>query len=191
MKKMAQIRALATIGVVWAALLPLSACLQQGKTQPPPQQENAQETEKIRESELRAYCPQVVVPDSAAFYNVYERGGEGDMTRILYQVVIDKTTRACRYGEGQITMEVAVAGRLVPGPKFKSTALNVPFYVEAKRHDEVLYHKKHGHTLTPDSQTVATQFLFKDEAVTFPLPTARNIRIAVGLDRTSKIPNKR
>jgi len=187
MKKMAQIRALATIGVVWAALLPLSACLQQGKTQPPPRQENAQEQEKIRESELRAYCPQVVVPDSAAFYHVYERGGEGDAARILYQVVIDKTTRACRYGGGQITMEVAVAGRLVPGPKFKSSALNLPLYVEAKRHDEVLYSKKHGQPLTPDSSTAATQFIFKDEAVIFPQPTARNIRVVVGFDR----PNNR
>jgi len=191
MKKMAQRRALITIGVVWAAFLPLSACLQQDKAKTPPQQENSQEVERIRESELRAYCPQVSLPDSAAFYNVYEGGGEGDATRILYQVVIDKTTRACRYGEGQMTMQVAVAGRLVPGPKFKSAALALPLYVEVKRHDEVLYHKKHAYPLTPNSQTVATQFLFKDEAVTFPQPTARNIRVAVGFDRTNKSPNKR
>jgi len=191
MKKMAQIRALITIGVVWAAFLPLSACLQQGKAKTPPPQEDTQEVEKIRESELRAYCPQVTLPDSAAFYNVYENGGEGDATRILYQVVIDKTTRSCRYGEGQMTMQVAVAGRLVPGPKFNSAALSLPLYVEVKRHDEVLYHKQHGHSLTPNSQTVATQFIFKDEAVTFPQPTARNIRVAVGFDRPNKRPNKR
>jgi len=40
MKKMAQIRALMTVGVVWAAFLPLSACLQQGKAKTPTQQEN-------------------------------------------------------------------------------------------------------------------------------------------------------
>jgi len=166
-------------GFMLAALMLSAAC-----TKTPALSEAAQPSEpRISESELRAYCPRVALPDRDAFYTVYERGGEEDPKRIIYQVAIDKVTRACRYAGQQITMEVAAAGRVVPGPKFNVTSLNLPLYVRAQRGAEVLYEKTQQLAVSALARGEAAQFLFKDEAVVFEQPTARNVQIFVGFHR--------
>jgi len=135
---------------------------------------------RISESEIRAYCPRVSLTEGDAFTTLYERGGEDDPARIIYRVAFDKVTRACRYGDGQITMEVAAAGRVVPGPKFNQTSLTLPIYVRARRGEEVLYEKNHPFKLDSLTSNEATQFLFKDDRVIFAQPEARNVFVFVG-----------
>jgi len=135
---------------------------------------------RISAEELRAYCPRVVLPDNGAFYTVYERGGEEDPARIIYRAAIDKVTRACRYMQGQMTMEVAAAGRIVPGPKFNPANINLPIYVWVRRGEEVLYDKNHQLNVLAGQHGQATQFLFKDDSVTFAQPDARNVIVRVG-----------
>jgi len=153
-----------------------------GCSQTPTSTASSQATEpRISAEELRAYCPRAVLPDAEAFYTIYERGGEDDPSRIIYQVAIDKITRACRYDGGQIRMEVAVAGRVVPGSKFKPANLKLPLYVRAQRGEEVLYAKQHQFDVIAATHGQATQFIFKDETVHFEQPSARNVIVAVGL----------
>jgi len=138
---------------------------------------------RISAEEVRAYCPRVVLPDDSAFYTFYERGGEDDPNRIIYQVAINKTTRACRYGDGQITMEVAAAGRIVPGPKFKPSNVNLSLYVRVQRGNEVIYDKTHPISVAVPEKGQAAQFLFKDEMVRFEQPTERNVAAVIGFNR--------
>jgi len=141
---------------------------------------------RISAAEVRAYCPRVDLPTKDAFYTLYERGGEEDPSRIIYRVAIDKTTRACRYAQGQITMEVAAAGRIVPGPKFKPGAVNLPLYVKVQRGMEIVYDKKHQLDVTTETRGQATQFLFKDDFVTFEQPTSRNALVFIGLNHSER-----
>jgi len=139
---------------------------------------------RISESELRTYCPRVQLSNKDSFYTVYEKGGEENPDRIIYRVAIDKITRACRYGDGKITMEVAAAGRVVPGPKFVQKSLTLPIYVRARRGEEMLYAKVHSLSVSTAERGQPAQFLFKDEAVIFEQPNSRNVLVFVGFDQS-------
>jgi len=172
----------ARLGFVVAVVMLLVGCTKIASSDKSP----APDEPKISESELRAYCPRVMLPDEDAFYTIYERGGEADSSRIVYQVAIDKVTRACRYEGGQILMEVAAAGRVVPGPKFNLSQLNLPIYVRAKRGSELLYDKTNALALSSLARGEATQFIFKDEAVMFEQPSARNVFVFVGFNQSRR-----
>lgn len=138
----------------------------------------------ITADELRAYCPRVTLRSGTAFYSTYERGGDGDKDRIVYQASITDVTRSCRYDGGMLNMEVAAAGRVVPGPVAKDGTITMPIRIAVVRGEEVLYSKLHQHQTSIAALSPATQFVFKDPAVSIPAPTARNIEIYVGFDET-------
>jgi len=140
--------------------------------------------ETITADELRAYCPRVTLRSGTAFYSTYERGGDGDKDRIVYQASITDVTRSCRYDGGMLNMEVAAAGRVVPGPVAKDGTITMPIRIAVVRGEEVLYSKLHQHQTAIAALSPATQFVFKDPAVSIPAPTARNIEIYVGFDET-------
>ncbi len=137
--------------------------------------------ERIKESELRAYCPAVALRDNSAYYNSYERGGDKDPNRLIYQASLTDATRACQYGEGTITMEIAAAGRVVPGPKYQGGAVSVPVRVTVLQGDQTLYSKVEQQTVSM-SGDVAGQFVVNQKGVTFPTPSTHDIQIFVGLD---------
>jgi len=178
------------VGVVLILLLPLAGCLNFGGRGNISAQENSPEQERIRESELRAYCPQVILPDQSAFYSIYERGGEGDASRLVYLAAIDKVTRSCRYADGQMIMEIAAAGRVVPGPRFNASLLTLFFNVRVERGGERLYDKRGEHQLNVTAQGGAVQFIFKDSAVAVPQPKARDLRAVIGLDAPRRAPGR-
>lgn len=140
------------------------------------------ETGEITVSELRAYCPGVTVREGTAFINNYAKGAEETAENLIYQAAVTQTTRACQYGNGQVTMNVAVAGKVVPGPKFKAGTINLPIRVAATRGDEVLYSKLNTHSVSVTDTSAATQFLMNDRTVTFAQPTERNVEVFVGFD---------
>lgn len=144
------------------------------------------QTEKIKESELRAYCPQVALRDGTAFFNTYQRGGEDDPAKLVYQASIADVTRSCTYGEGTLTMNIAVAGKIVPGPAGAPGSVTMPIRVAVTKltteGEEVLYSQLHQYPVAVADGAGATQFLFNDPNVTFPAPTARNIRVYAGYD---------
>lgn len=137
---------------------------------------------KITEAELRAYCPQVMLREGTAFFNTYQKGGEGDPEKVIYQASIADVTRSCTYGNGMLTMNVAVAGKVVPGPAGKAGTITMPIRVAVTRGEEVLYSQLHKFPVAIKEGAGATQFVFNDPNVTFPQPTARNIRVFAGYD---------
>ncbi len=141
---------------------------------------------QITADELRAYCPRVTLRSGTAFYNSYERGFDGDKDRIVYQASLSDVTRSCSYDGGTLTMTVAAAGRVVPGPVAKDGTITMPIRVAVVRGEEVLYSKLHSYQLPIVGNAPATQFVFKDPAASIPAPTARNIEVFVGFDEGDK-----
>src|SRR5690606_2450907 len=61
--------------------------------------------QRVKESELRALCPSVSLRDGTAFFTTYEKGGDKDSARVIYQAALTDTTRACQYGSGTMTID--------------------------------------------------------------------------------------
>lgn len=136
---------------------------------------------RITDVELRAYCPKVTLRDGTSFFRTYEGKDTEDPQAVIYQAALGETSRDCSYANGMLTMVVAVAGRVVPGPKGRDGNITMPIRVAVTRGEEVLYSQLHQQPVQVASAG-ATQFVFKDSAVTFPAPTSRNITVFVGYD---------
>lgn len=145
--------------------------------------DTAQQPGQITDVELRAYCPRVDLREGTAFYRTYEKGGKEteDANLVIYQAALAETSRDCKYANGVLTMTVAAAGRVVPGPKGKGGTITMPIRVAVTQGDEVLYSKLSQQDVQI-GETGATQFVFKDTEVSFPQPTTRNITVFVGYD---------
>ena len=138
--------------------------------------------EKVLESELRAYCPPVSLREGTAYFNSYAKGGQDDPSKVAYQASITDVTRSCTHANGMITLNVAVAGKVVPGPAGAQGNITMPIRVVAVRGEEVLYSKLHNYQVSVADSSAATQFVFNDPAVTFPNPAEQNIRVYAGYD---------
>ncbi|WP_246259208.1 MULTISPECIES: hypothetical protein [Chelativorans] len=134
----------------------------------------------VRESELRAYCPAVTVRDGTAFSTTYERGGEDDPNRVIYLSSISETTRSCNYGTGSVT--VAIAGRVVPGPKGRAGNVALPLRVVMLRGDQVLFSQLYRHPVSVSDISGATQFVLTVPDVPVPGGIDRGVTLQVGFD---------
>ncbi len=135
----------------------------------------------VTQTELRAYCPPVVLREGTTFFNSFEKGADGDRTKLIYQTSIFDATRSCTRSDGTLSVKVAVAGRVVPGPLGKTGSVTVPIRIAVTNGDEVLYSQLHQYSVQVASTGQATQFLFTDPAVTFP-DAGRGVRIFAGFD---------
>ncbi|MBV2142582.1 hypothetical protein KUG47_03595 [Falsochrobactrum sp. TDYN1] len=138
--------------------------------------------QRIRESELRAYCPTVTLREGTAYFNTYDKGGDKEPAHVIYQAALTNTTRACQYGAGNITIDVAAAGKVVPGPKYKSGNITMPIRVAVLQGGQVVYSKLHKQTVNIANSDTATQFVFNDKGISFPAPASQNVQIFVGFD---------
>lgn len=138
--------------------------------------------EKVLQSELLAYCPTVMLREGTSFFNTYETVEASETSKLVYQASITDVSRDCKRADGMLTMNVAVAGKIVPGPLGKAGNITMPIRIAVARGDEVLYSKLHNHAVAVGSSSGAVQFLFTDPNVTFPIPQERNIRVYAGYD---------
>lgn len=142
--------------------------------------------DRVSETDLRAYCPAVRLREGTAFFNTYQRARRGEEEKtadnVVYQASITDVTRSCRYENGLLNMTVAVAGRVVPGPKGETGTVAMPIRVVVVRGDEVLYSELHKYQVSINSLTGATQFVFSDPSVSIPAPTAANLLVFAGYD---------
>jgi hypothetical protein len=135
---------------------------------------------KVLESELRAYCPSISLREGTSFFTTYAKGGQDDPTKLIYQASISDVTRSCKQADGKLTMNVGVAGKVVPGPAGKAGTMTMPIRIVVLRGEEVLYSELHKHPVTVGSGS--TQWLFNNPNVTIPIPPERNIQIFAGYD---------
>ena len=136
----------------------------------------------VREAELRAYCPGTSLREGTSYFSTYQKGGEGDATKVIYQASLSDTTRACTYEGDNVTIKVAAAGKVVPGPAVRPGTITMPIRVAVVRGSEVLYSKLHQQQVPVSDTTAATQFMFSDADITIPMPPQRNVSIFVGFD---------
>ena len=148
-------------------------------------------SEQILRSELTGFCPQVTLREGTAFFTTYEKGGDGDASRAVYQASITETTRACTRPDGMLSMNIAVAGRVVPGPKANGATVTMPIRVAITEGDAVLYSQLHQFQVTIIQGQAATQFVFNDPNASIPLSSARKVTIFVGFDEGAPKPKKK
>lgn len=137
---------------------------------------------KVTASSLQAYCPKVTVRDGTAYFDNYARGGQGDATKIVYQASIGDVTRDCSNANGSLSLNVAVAGRVVPGPMAKPGAVSMPIRIVVLHGNDVLYSKLHQYQVQLSDMSAATQFVFNDANIVVPEPTAKDYQIFAGFD---------
>ena len=152
--------------------------------------------QKVSIGELRAFCPRVQLRAGTAYFSSYARGGKTedgnpDPAKVIYQASIGDVTRACSYGPGTITVNVAVAGRVVPGPASQDGSVNLPIRIEAKRGEEVLYSQVHQYPVAITTTGGATQFVFSDQNVTFPTPQDSKVVVYAGFEQGPEPGTKR
>jgi hypothetical protein len=138
---------------------------------------------KVLESELRAYCPRVTLIDDGTILNAYEKKAEDDPTKLMYRASLSTVTRKCTYAPGTISMTVAAAGRIVPGPAVVDGVVKLPIRVEARQGEEVVYSNVASYEVTVSGAGGATQFIYSDPNVTVPAPEVANVKITIGYDQ--------
>lgn len=137
---------------------------------------------KVLQSELRAYCPPVTLREGTTFYTTYEKKGEEDATKVVYQSSITAVTRKCTYSGGMITIDVAVAGRVVPGPLYKDGTVSMPIRVAVMSGEQAIYSNLAKYEVTVSKASGATQFIYHDQNVTFPTPEPGTVAVFAGYD---------
>jgi hypothetical protein len=137
---------------------------------------------KVAEADLRAYCPRVTLRDGTTFFNTYAKGAKDDPTKVIYQASISDATRSCRTVDGNMTIDVAIGGRVVPGPAFAPGNVNLPIRVVVSRGDEVLYTNLGQQQVAVQDPSAAAQFVYRDSNVSFTLPPDQRVTVFVGFD---------
>ena len=140
---------------------------------------------RVTQQELLAYCPSVALRSDGAVHTTYQRNAVDDPSAVIYQASISDTTRSCTYQGGIMSMTIAVAGRVVPGPQGSAGQVNLPLRVTVFRDTEQIQSDVKMHQVNVTDIAGATQFVFNDSSISMPNPTGRNIRVLVGFDETS------
>ncbi len=144
--------------------------------------------QRILQSELTGFCPQVTLREGTAYFTSYAKGaekedGSKDPALAIYQASISDVTRSCSRANGMLTINVAVAGRVVPGPKASGASVTLPIRVAMVTDGtNVLYSQLQQFQVTVNPSDAATQFVFNDPNGAVPLESAKAIQIFVGFD---------
>lgn len=148
------------------------------------QQQEGRET--ITAGELLAYCPPVTLDADSAVLNSYQRGGDGDASKLIYRAAITDMTRSCTYGGGMTNITVGIAGRVIPGPVGTAGALRLPVRIKVYQDTTEIHSQRIEHDVNIADIAGATQFMLVDREFSMPNPTSRNIRVIVGFDEAAK-----
>lgn len=151
-----------------------------GQAQPPAGQET------ITVAELLAYCPSITLSADRAVLNAYQRGGDGDASRLVHRAAISDATRSCTYGESTLGMTIGIAGRIIPGPAGAPGPVRLPVRVTVYQDTAEIYSQRFEHEVMVADTAGATQFVFVDGSFSMPNPTARNVRVIVGFDEAPR-----
>ncbi|RWM13702.1 MAG: hypothetical protein EOR72_18415 [Mesorhizobium sp.] len=108
-----------------------------------------------------------------------------DPSKIIYQASISDMTRDCTHANGQLSMKIAVAGKVVPGPMFAPGTVTMPIRIAVQHGDEVLYSQLHQYQVQVTDPTAATQFVFTDANVVVPEPSAKDYQAYAGFDENT------
>lgn len=141
---------------------------------------------KVLASELLAYCPRVTVKEEEGVLDRYAKGGDGDATKLAYQASISDSTRSCSRQTGMLAMEVALAGRVVPGPAGTPGSVTLPIRIMiVQGGGDVLYNQVFSQQVSV-AGAQAQQFVFKDSSIVIPIPADKSLQLFAGFDQGPK-----
>ena len=146
--------------------------------------------DRVLQSDLVGFCPQVILREGTAFFTTYEKGGEGDQARAIYQASISTVTRSCKRESGSVVMTVAAAGKVVPGPKATGKTITLPIRVAIAEGENVVYSQLQQFQVTITAGQPATQFVFNDPNAVIPEAQIKAVQIFVGFDEGPPKPKK-
>ncbi|WP_182084660.1 hypothetical protein [Aureimonas sp. ME7] len=157
------------------ASLVLTACNTSGgkPTAPPPA---PQQQASAQAGVVPDYCPQVSLREGTAIL----RKGSGD--DLQYIASIASTTRACRVRDGELYMEVGVAGRLVPGLSARAGSAELPIRVAVLDSGKVVYSQLGKQSISTDPSGGPKEFRYVDRAIRIPVPAGRTLVVYAGFD---------
>jgi hypothetical protein len=173
-------------GAAFALALSLAACQSSGKSGAPvissasPKAEQPAKSGKVDIAALEQFCPRITLRSGTAYYDRYEKGGDGDPGRIVNQASITEVSRSCTPDNDNVKINAALAGRIVPGPKGKPGTVTVPVRVAVVKGDQVIYSKLFKHDVKTGQN--ATDFIFNDPDIVIPKPDRPDIGIFIGFD---------
>jgi hypothetical protein len=159
---------------------PLSVLSGTSSTDPVPQQQAAEV--RITVQELTAYCPAASIDAGRAISDSYARGGQDDPKKLLHRAAVSDVTRSCQYDGANVTITMALAGRVVPGPVATTGNVKLPLRVIVMQDTTEIVSRAYTHDVAISDTIGATQFVFSD-TITIPTPSARNIRIYAGFEK--------
>jgi len=107
-----------------------------------------------------------------------------DPARIVYQASVSDVTRDCSNANGQLSMKIAVAGKVVPGPQFSPGTVTLPIRIAVQHGTDVLYSQLHQYQVQVTDPSAATQFAFTDANVVVPEPSAQDYQAYAGFDES-------
>ncbi|WP_404405914.1 hypothetical protein [Pelagibacterium halotolerans] len=120
-------------------------------------------------------CPEIKVRDGAGSYRVTS----GNAVR--YQAVIDRISRNCVVSNGQITVSMGAVGRVIPGPAFNQSSVNVPLRFVVVRDGMAVFSELYSIPVTV-SANAANEFAYTAENVAVPYVGGEDITFWVGFD---------
>jgi hypothetical protein len=141
---------------------------------------------------VQAYCPQVVMLEQNAVYQVYAKGGQDDPSKLLYQASFNDVTRQCTANETTMTINVVAQGRIVQGPAGTPGSVTLPVTVEVVDGDNVIYSQKVAFPVNMPAG--GSQFIFSKADVQIPNAqggASRFTRVRLGFDSTPAKPIKK
>ncbi|MEF2070468.1 hypothetical protein [Consotaella aegiceratis] len=102
--------------------------------------------------------------------------------QLQYAASITETSRECHIVNGQLSIRVGAAGRVMPGPAATAGAVQLPIRVAVVRGSDVLYSNLGAKAVDLVPSQGASQFVFVDQNVVVPQPTAHDYLIYIGFD---------
>ncbi len=179
--------------LILASCLGLAACL--GTTKYPldqiqasaePVEADEEDARSPREraiANLQDYCPPVEVRVDGPAYVVYERGGEGEPSRIRYQATLSQFPRACTDNAGILTIRLGIAGFLLSGPRGGPGSVTVPLHLQViQDNDVVVLDRPLPTAITIAPGAIRGEFSRVEELVV-PSPPRENMRVVIGFDQ--------
>lgn len=121
-------------------------------------------------------CPQVSLREGTAIL----RKGEGDNLQYIASIV--STTRSCRVRDGELYMEVGVAGRLVPGLAAKSGSAQLPLRVAILDSGKLVYSQLGQQSVSTDPAGGPKEFRYVDRSIRIAMPKGRSLVVYAGFD---------
>lgn len=181
------------LALILASAAGLASCLGGAQTIPYPGQASAVPPEPPADEELapgeraRAalldYCPPVEVKVGGQAHQIYERGGEGEASRLRYQATFSNFPRNCSDEAGVLTIHLGIAGFLISGPRGGPGTVTVPMRVQVFQDNDFLVLDRPLPTqITVPAGAVRGEFARVEDLVV-PSPPRENMRVVLSFDQ--------